>query len=172
MNSETFGIPLRHNRGRGGFRGRGFMGPRGGRGRPLSRGSFGPPRGAPPGFREGFRGGRGGRDFSDFEYRVNLSALKAHIDTFLLYVGKNKKTFSTFVVVLFSRRITRWLHSTAALDPQRIVAPHHEIIPVEEMLWSQHLTERMKTSSQSPAPGLAALHEGVRVQLPFLRFEN
>nr|XP_046268838.1 LSM14A mRNA processing body assembly factor b [Scatophagus argus] len=69
MNSETFGIPLRHNRGRGGFRGRGFMGPRGGRGRPLSRGSFGPPRGAPPGFRGAFRGGRGGRDFSDFEYR-------------------------------------------------------------------------------------------------------
>lgn len=71
MNAETFGIPLRHNRGRGGFRGRGFMGPRGGRGRPVSRGSFGPPRGAPPGFRGGFRGGRGGRDFSDFEYRVN-----------------------------------------------------------------------------------------------------
>ncbi|XP_051235882.1 LSM14A mRNA processing body assembly factor b isoform X1 [Dicentrarchus labrax] len=69
MNSETFGIPLRHNRGRGGYRGRGYMGPRGGRGRPLSRGSFGPPRGAPPGFRGGFRGGRGGRDFSDFEYR-------------------------------------------------------------------------------------------------------
>ncbi|XP_069546469.1 LSM14A mRNA processing body assembly factor b [Brachyistius frenatus] len=69
INSETFGIPLRHNRGRGGFRGRGFMGPRGGRGRPSSRGSFGPPRGAPPGFRGGFRGGRGGRDFSDFEYR-------------------------------------------------------------------------------------------------------
>ncbi|XP_023131617.1 LSM14A mRNA processing body assembly factor b isoform X1 [Amphiprion ocellaris] len=69
MNAETFGIPLRHNRGRGGFRGRGFMGPRGGRGRPSSRGSFGPPRGAPPGFRGGFRGGRGGRDFSDFEYR-------------------------------------------------------------------------------------------------------
>lgn len=69
MNSETFGIPLRHNRGRGGFRGRGFMGPRGGRGRQLSRGSFGPPRGPPPGFRGGYRGGRGGRDFSDFEYR-------------------------------------------------------------------------------------------------------
>ncbi|KAM6943520.1 LOW QUALITY PROTEIN: LSM14A mRNA processing body assembly factor b [Xenentodon cancila] len=69
MNAETFGLPLRHNRGRGGFRGRGFMGPRGGRGRPSSRGSFGPPRGAPPGFRGGFRGGRGGRDFSDFEYR-------------------------------------------------------------------------------------------------------
>lgn len=69
MNSETFGIPLRHNRGRGGFRGRGFMGPRGGRGRSLSRGSFAPPRGPPPGFRGGFRGGRGGRDFSDFEYR-------------------------------------------------------------------------------------------------------
>ncbi|KAK5914941.1 hypothetical protein CesoFtcFv8_000580 [Champsocephalus esox] len=69
MNSETFGIPLRHNRGRGGFRGRGFMGPRGGRGRPLSRGSFAPPRGPPPGFRGAFRGGRGSRDFSDFEYR-------------------------------------------------------------------------------------------------------
>lgn len=71
MNAETFGIPLRHNRGRGGYRGRGFMGPRGGRGsfRPASRGSFGPPRGAPPGFRGAFRGGRGGRDFSDFEYR-------------------------------------------------------------------------------------------------------
>ncbi|XP_040054766.2 protein LSM14 homolog A isoform X1 [Gasterosteus aculeatus] len=69
MNSETFGIPLRHNRGRGGFRGRGYMGPHGGRGRPLSRGSFAPPRGPPPGFRGGFRGGRGGRDFSDFEYR-------------------------------------------------------------------------------------------------------
>ncbi|KAM7423711.1 hypothetical protein PAMA_000195 [Pampus argenteus] len=69
MNSETFGIPLRQNRGRGGgYRGRGFMGPRGGRGRSSSRGSFGPPRGAPPGFRGGFRGGRGGRDFSDFEY--------------------------------------------------------------------------------------------------------
>ena len=71
MNSETFGIPLRHTRGRGGYRGRGFMGPRGGRGRPMSRGSFGPPRGAPPGFRGAFRGGRGGRDFSDFEYRVS-----------------------------------------------------------------------------------------------------
>uniref|UniRef100_UPI003AB073A2 LSM14A mRNA processing body assembly factor b isoform X2 n=1 Tax=Centroberyx gerrardi TaxID=166262 RepID=UPI003AB073A2 len=69
MNAETFGIPLRHNRGRGGYRGRGGMGPRGGRGRPSSRGSFGPPRGAPPGFRGGFRGGRGGREFSDFEYR-------------------------------------------------------------------------------------------------------
>ncbi|CAN9506794.1 unnamed protein product [Ophioblennius macclurei] len=69
MNAETFGIPLRHHRGRGGYRGRGFMGPRGGRGRSSSRGSFGPPRGAPPGFRGGFRGGHGGRDFSDFEYR-------------------------------------------------------------------------------------------------------
>ncbi|XP_061820553.2 LSM14A mRNA processing body assembly factor b [Nerophis lumbriciformis] len=67
MNAETFGIPVRHNRGRGGFRGRGFMGPRGGRGWPSSRGSFGPPRGAPPGFRGGYRG-RGGREFSDYEY--------------------------------------------------------------------------------------------------------
>ncbi|XP_051920332.1 LSM14A mRNA processing body assembly factor b [Hippocampus zosterae] len=69
MNAETFGIPLRHHRGRGGYRGsRGYMAPRGGRGRPSGRGSFGPPRGAPPGFRGGFRGGRGGREFSDFEY--------------------------------------------------------------------------------------------------------
>ncbi|KAG9341937.1 hypothetical protein JZ751_018254 [Albula glossodonta] len=69
MNAETFGIPLRHNRGRGGFRGRGGAGFRGGRGRAASRGSFGPPRGGPPGFRGAFRGGRGGREFSDFEYR-------------------------------------------------------------------------------------------------------
>ncbi|XP_030620800.1 LSM14A mRNA processing body assembly factor b isoform X2 [Chanos chanos] len=71
MNAETFGIPLRHNRGRGGFRGRGGMGFRGGRGRGASRGSFGPPRGpgAGTGFRGGFRGGRGGREFSEFEYR-------------------------------------------------------------------------------------------------------
>ncbi|KAJ8343274.1 hypothetical protein SKAU_G00306030 [Synaphobranchus kaupii] len=69
MNAETFGIPLRHNRGRGGFRGRGGPGFRGGRGRSASRGSFGPPRGGPPGFRGGYRGSRGGREFSDFEYR-------------------------------------------------------------------------------------------------------
>ncbi|XP_076011511.1 LSM14A mRNA processing body assembly factor b [Genypterus blacodes] len=71
MNVETFGVPMRHGRGRGGYRGRGRggMGYGGGRGRPSSRGSFGPPRGAPPGFRGGFRGGRGGREFSDFEYR-------------------------------------------------------------------------------------------------------
>ncbi|XP_007251915.2 LSM14A mRNA processing body assembly factor b isoform X1 [Astyanax mexicanus] len=69
MNSETFGIPMRYNRGRGGYRGRGGgMGFRGGRGRGGGRGSFGPPRGG-SGFRGGFRGGRGGREFSDFEYR-------------------------------------------------------------------------------------------------------
>ncbi|KAL7879197.1 hypothetical protein AOLI_G00101710 [Acnodon oligacanthus] len=71
MNAETFGLPLRHNRGRGGFRGRGGgMGFRGGRGRGANRGSFGPPRGGGgSGFRGGFRGARGGREFSDFEYR-------------------------------------------------------------------------------------------------------
>uniref|UniRef100_A0A8C2DTD5 LSM14A mRNA processing body assembly factor b n=1 Tax=Cyprinus carpio TaxID=7962 RepID=A0A8C2DTD5_CYPCA len=70
MNAETFGIPLRYNRGRGGFRGRGGgMGFRGGRGRAASRGSFMPSRGGGGGFRGGFRGGRGGREFSDFEYR-------------------------------------------------------------------------------------------------------
>lgn len=77
MNAETFGIPLRHGRGRGGYRGRGGMGGfRGGRGRSASRGSFGPPRGAGAGggFRGGFRGGRGGREFSDYEYRDNKVA--------------------------------------------------------------------------------------------------
>lgn len=79
MNSETFGIPLRHNRGRGGFRGRGMTGGgyggyRGGRGRSQSRGSFGPPRGAPPGFRGGYRGRGGGQQFNDFEYRDNKVA--------------------------------------------------------------------------------------------------
>uniref|UniRef100_A0A6B2F598 DFDF domain-containing protein n=1 Tax=Bothriechis nubestris TaxID=1766655 RepID=A0A6B2F598_9SAUR len=69
LNAETFGIPLRPNRGRGGFRGRGGSGGgggfRGGRGRGNARGTFHAPRG----FRGGFRGGRGGREFADFEYR-------------------------------------------------------------------------------------------------------
>ncbi|XP_036399459.1 protein LSM14 homolog A-like isoform X7 [Megalops cyprinoides] len=69
MNAETFGIPVRHNRGRGGFRGRGGISFRGGRGRAANRGSFGQPRGGTGSFRGGFRGGRGGREFSDFEYR-------------------------------------------------------------------------------------------------------
>ncbi|KAE8277112.1 Protein LSM14-like protein RNA-associated protein of 55 kDa [Larimichthys crocea] len=41
MNAETFGIPLRQGRGRGGYRGRGGMGFRGGRGRSASRGPSG-----------------------------------------------------------------------------------------------------------------------------------
>nr|XP_026246980.1 protein LSM14 homolog A [Urocitellus parryii] len=66
LNAETFGIPLRPNRGRGGYRGRGGLGFRGGRGRGGGRGgTFTTPRG----FRGGFRGGRGGREFADFEYR-------------------------------------------------------------------------------------------------------
>lgn len=112
MNSETFGIPLRYNRGRGGFRGRGFMGPRGGRGRPVSRGSFGPPRGAPP----GFRGGRGGRDFSDFEYRVNLTGLCIEVHCVVYSVERAFLTCDYFF--LLPRRTTRWLHSAAAVDPE------------------------------------------------------
>ncbi|XP_030367038.1 protein LSM14 homolog A isoform X3 [Strigops habroptila] len=65
LNAETFGIPLRPNRGRGGYRSRGGIGFRGGRGRGGGRGGFTVPRG----FRGGFRGGRGGREFADFEYR-------------------------------------------------------------------------------------------------------
>nr|XP_034973650.1 protein LSM14 homolog A isoform X3 [Zootoca vivipara] len=69
LNAETFGIPMRPNRGRGGYRGRGggggVAGFRGGRGRGGTRGNYGAPRG----FRGGFRGGRGGREFADFEYR-------------------------------------------------------------------------------------------------------
>ncbi|MCI4381776.1 hypothetical protein PGIGA_G00255810 [Pangasianodon gigas] len=68
MNAETFGIPFRH-RNRGGFRGRGAMGFRGGRGRGASRGSFGAPHAGGSGFRGGYRGGQGGREFSSFEYR-------------------------------------------------------------------------------------------------------
>lgn len=129
MNSETFGIPLRHNRGRGGFRGRGFMPPRGGRGRLLSQGSFGPPRGAPPGFRGGFRGGRGGRDFSDFEYRVNDSKLLSKCS-----VQQKMHVLNVFFF-LFFRRITRWLRNTAATGPHTVVAAHSETISVEEALW-------------------------------------
>ncbi|XP_066523837.1 LSM14A mRNA processing body assembly factor a isoform X3 [Hoplias malabaricus] len=74
MNAETFGLPLRHGRGRGGFRGRGGMGFRNNRGRGGSRGSYGPPHSGGTGFRGGFRGGQGGREFSDFEYRDNKIA--------------------------------------------------------------------------------------------------
>lgn len=62
MNAETFGIPIRQGRGRGGYRGRG-MGFRGGRGRSASRGSFGTPQGG--GFRGGYRGNQAGREFAD-----------------------------------------------------------------------------------------------------------
>ncbi|XP_073441322.1 protein LSM14 homolog A isoform X2 [Dendrobates tinctorius] len=74
INAETFGLPLRSNRGRGGYRGRGGgggVGYRGSRGRGGERrgglpgSNYGPPRG----FRGGYRGGRGGREFSDYEYR-------------------------------------------------------------------------------------------------------
>lgn len=65
MNAETFGIPLRHGRGRG-YRGRGGMGYRGGRGRSLSRGSFGPPHPQGGGaYRGGYRGNQAGREFAD-----------------------------------------------------------------------------------------------------------
>ncbi|XP_070080114.1 protein LSM14 homolog A isoform X5 [Equus caballus] len=73
LNAETFGIPLRPNRGRGGYRGRGGLGFRGGRGRGGGRGgTFTTPRG----FRGGFRGGRGGREFADFEYRPKVSLVR------------------------------------------------------------------------------------------------
>ncbi|XP_034391449.1 LSM14A mRNA processing body assembly factor a [Cyclopterus lumpus] len=74
MNAETFGIPLRHGRGRGGYRGRGGMGFRGGRGRSASRGSFGPPQGG--GFRGGYRGNQAGREFADLSaYRKDNKVL-------------------------------------------------------------------------------------------------
>ncbi|XP_078023795.1 LSM14A mRNA processing body assembly factor a isoform X9 [Epinephelus lanceolatus] len=74
MNAETFGIPLRQGRGRGGYRGRGGMGFRGGRGRSASRGSFGPPQGG-GGFRGGYRGNQAGREFADLSaYRDNKVA--------------------------------------------------------------------------------------------------
>ncbi|XP_054631316.1 LSM14A mRNA processing body assembly factor a isoform X2 [Dunckerocampus dactyliophorus] len=70
MNAETFGISMRHSRGRGGYRGRGSSGFRGGRGRPSSRGSFAPPQGG--GFRAGYRGNQAGREFADLSaYRDN-----------------------------------------------------------------------------------------------------
>lgn len=64
MNAETFGLPLRQGRGRGGYRGRGGMGFRGNRGRPMSRGSFGTPQGG-GGYRGGYRGNQAGREFAD-----------------------------------------------------------------------------------------------------------
>uniref|UniRef100_A0A672JXC9 Protein LSM14 homolog A-like n=1 Tax=Sinocyclocheilus grahami TaxID=75366 RepID=A0A672JXC9_SINGR len=83
MNAETFGLPLR--RGRGGFRGRGGMGFRGGRGRGAGWGSFGSHPGG-SGFRGAFRGSQGGREFSDFEYRVmNESKMNLVIYIHILY---------------------------------------------------------------------------------------
>lgn len=79
MNAETFGIPLRQGRGRGGYRGRGGMGFRGGRGRSAGRGSFGPPQaGGGGGFRGGYRGGKqAGREFADLSaYRVKIQPRK------------------------------------------------------------------------------------------------
>uniref|UniRef100_A0A2K5E0W7 DFDF domain-containing protein n=1 Tax=Aotus nancymaae TaxID=37293 RepID=A0A2K5E0W7_AOTNA len=58
LNAETFGIPLHPNHSHGGYRGRGGLGFRGG-------GTFTAPRG----LRDGLRGGPGGRQFADFEYR-------------------------------------------------------------------------------------------------------
>uniref|UniRef100_A0A3Q1EDX9 LSM14A mRNA processing body assembly factor a n=1 Tax=Acanthochromis polyacanthus TaxID=80966 RepID=A0A3Q1EDX9_9TELE len=73
MNAETFGIPLRQSRGRGGYRGRGGMF-RGGRGRPASRGSFGPPQGGGA-YRGGYRGNQAGREFADLSaYRVRTGS--------------------------------------------------------------------------------------------------
>ncbi|KAJ3595817.1 hypothetical protein NHX12_002231 [Muraenolepis orangiensis] len=73
MNAETFGIPMRSNRSRGGYRGHSGMGFRGGRGRSASRGSFGPPHrgGGGGGYRGIYRGSQGGREFADLpEFRV------------------------------------------------------------------------------------------------------
>ncbi|XP_060742517.1 LSM14A mRNA processing body assembly factor a isoform X1 [Tachysurus vachellii] len=69
MNAETFGIPFRQNRNRGGYRGRGAMGFRGGRGRGASRGSFGTQHSGGSGYRGSYRGSQGGREFANFEYR-------------------------------------------------------------------------------------------------------
>lgn len=76
MNAETFGIPLRHGRGRGGYRGRGGGGGyRSSRGRMSSRGFYGTLQGGGGGFRGGYRGNQAGREFADLSaYRV-----KAHI---------------------------------------------------------------------------------------------
>ncbi|XP_072291011.1 LSM14A mRNA processing body assembly factor a isoform X2 [Eucyclogobius newberryi] len=72
MNAETFGLPLRHGRGRGGYRGRGGMGFRGNRG----RGSYG---GHPQsgGFRGGYRNSnsQAGREFADLSYRKENKVL-------------------------------------------------------------------------------------------------
>lgn len=96
MNAETFGIPLRHHRGRGGYRGRGYGGPRTGRGRSSSRGYFAP-RGAPPGFRGTYRVGRGGRDFPDLDYRVNLTALSISLHfVFKQSSSRLKRFFNSF----------------------------------------------------------------------------
>uniref|UniRef100_A0A2K5SEU7 FFD box profile domain-containing protein n=1 Tax=Cebus imitator TaxID=2715852 RepID=A0A2K5SEU7_CEBIM len=61
LNAETSGIPFRPNCGHGGYRGRGGLGFHGGRRRGGGRGGTCI---APRGFCGGFRGGRGGREFT------------------------------------------------------------------------------------------------------------
>lgn len=100
MNAETFGVPFRHNRNRGGFRGRGAMGFRGGRGRGASRGSFGAPHAGGSGYRGGYRGGQEGREFSSFEYRVMYTFLLESKFNLLSYKTQ-KYSFCSLAVVAF-----------------------------------------------------------------------
>uniref|UniRef100_A0A3Q0SBT9 LSM14A mRNA processing body assembly factor a n=1 Tax=Amphilophus citrinellus TaxID=61819 RepID=A0A3Q0SBT9_AMPCI len=120
MNAETFGIPLRQSRGRGGYRGRGGMGYRGGRGRPASRGSFGPPQGGGGGggYRGGYRGNQAGREFADLSaYRV-----KSSFNVFNLWsqsrTNRTQREYQSvglrlFKCIYFCRKELVMRHSTA-----------------------------------------------------------
>lgn len=111
MNAETFGIPLRQGRGRGGYRGRGGMGFRGGRGRSASRGSFGPPQGG-GGFRGGYRGNQAGREFADLSaYRVkfHLHALIRGCFYIQITTWDEKWVRSSFCI--FTSKVLLYLHA-------------------------------------------------------------
>lgn len=47
-----------------------------------------------------------------------------------------------FCFFFFPRRTTRWLRSTVATDPWRVVTPRYEMVPVEEMIWSQYFDRK------------------------------
>lgn len=83
-----------------------------------------------------------------------------------------KWVLNSFFCCCCFRRIIRWRHNTAATGPHTAVAAHSETISVRRSSLGLDFSDTMKTSSQSPAPGWTALHQGVRVQLSFVHLEK
>lgn len=92
----------------------------------------------------------------------HLCSLKISHVFFFLANKADWKKWLTFVLH-FCRRRTRWLRSTAVMDPRWMVASHHEIIFILQ-IFSAFNRQKMKTSCWSPAPRWTV--QAVRVPLP------